>query len=170
MMTNELTFPLSGFKPGTRTNVAKGILTNKDAALLILAANGGTLPKTTVQALLRAWRPLEGKSRPIIAGGRYKGDRWIPAVYGTDPSELQFTYLFNEFYGHITSDYNQAAPRKYCYNDQARYSSGPYMWRPARATAAISALGRARLRSLVEACQAAGMVLAPEVLESAAKA
>lgn len=142
MTTNELTFPLSGLKPAMRTDPSKGTVTNKDAALLILAANGGVLPKATVQALLRGWRPLEGKN---------------------PNSELCFTYLFNEYYGHITSDYDQAEPRRGYAGGQAHYSSGPYMWRPARATAAVSALGRERLKWLVASFAANDKPLAPEV-------
>ncbi len=176
MTTNELTYPLNGFKPGMRTNVAKGILTNKDAALLILAANGGTLDRSEVTALLRGWRPAEGQGPNIVKRGRFdlKRNKWVPPVVGTGPSELHFSYLFNAYYGHISDDYNRTEGDRGGWLEHRggknRYSSGPYMWRPKAHTAAISALGRARLRSLVEACQAAGMVLAPEVLESAAKA
>ncbi len=159
-MNNELTFPLAGFKYGARTNVAKGILTNKDAALLILAANGGTLPKTDVQVLLRGWRPLRD-------GADKKHARYYVG------KELHFSYLFNAYYGHISDDYNKATGDRggWCdqYRGKNRYSCGPYMWRPSRATAAISALGRARLRVLTLQAAVAGMVLPEEVIASAAQ-
>lgn len=161
---NELTFPLIGFTYGTRTNIAARILNNKDAALLILAANGGVMPVGTVKALLRGWRPGTA-GQNVLRRGRWdeKARKYVPAVLGTDPSELHFSYLFNAYYGHIVHTYDRTAGCRH-------YSSGAYMWRPARATAAISSLGRARLRILAAQAAAAGVSLEPEVLDSSAKA
>ncbi len=144
----EITFPLIGFTYGTRTDIARRILTNKDAALLILAANDGTMNVGDIKALLRGWRPFGDGSKD---GVRYA------------TGELHFSYLFNAYYGHIVTNYDRTAGCKH-------YSSGAYMWRPARHTAAISALGRARLRVLAAQAAKAGVSLEPEVVVSAAKA
>jgi hypothetical protein len=160
----ELTFPLIGFTYGTRTNIAARILNNKDAALLILAANGGVMKVAEVKALLRGWRPGT-TGRNVVRQGRWddKARKYVPAVLGTDPAELHFSYLFNSYYGHIVRTYDRTAGCRH-------YSSGAYMWRPARATAAISSLGRARLRILAAQAAAAGVSLEPEVVESAVAA
>lgn len=149
--TAEFTFPLAGFSHAKRTNIAKRKLSNKDAALLILAANGGVMRVPDVKTLLRGWRPLDG--------------------YGGQ--ELHFTYLFNEFYGHITENYDAqpflARPgysKNNCYGrSKAHYSVGPYMWRPFAHRAAISALGRARLNYLVASAKASNVCLLSEVVE-----
>jgi hypothetical protein len=160
----EFTYPLIGFTYGTRTNIAKRILNNKDAALLILAANGGVMRVADVKALLRGWRPgTTGKN--VIKPGRFnlRTNKYEPTVYGTDPAELHFSYLFNTYYGHITENYDYARGR-------GHYSSGAYMWRPFKNRAAISALGRARLNALAAQAAAAGVSLATEVLEASAEA
>jgi len=48
----EFTFSLIGFTYGRRTNIAKRVLNNKDAALLILAANGGVMRVGDVKAVM----------------------------------------------------------------------------------------------------------------------
>lgn len=154
----ELTFPLIGFTYGTRTDIARRVLTNKDAALLILAANGGVMRVRDVKALLRGWRPLGDGSSKNHA-------KYYPT------SELHFSYLFNTYYGHITMDYDRCGPRKNWHGGStSEYSSGAYMWRPFKNRAAISALGRARLNALAAQAAAAGVTLATEVLEAAAEA
>lgn len=160
----ELTFPLIGFTYGTRTDIARRVLTNKDAALLILAANGGVMRVADVKALLRGWRgPTKGLC--VVKPGRYnfKTNKYDKPVFGTDPTELHFSYLFNTYYGHITENYDYARGR-------GHYSAGAYMWRPFKNRAAISALGRARLNALAAQAAAAGVSLAPEVLEASAEA
>lgn len=137
----EITFPLFGFMYGTRTIIAARILNNKDAALLILAANGGVMNVNDIKVLLRGWRPF---------GENKKGVRFAMG-------ELHFTYLFNLYYGHISRDYNSSRPR-------GHYSSGAYMWRPRHGYAAISSLGRARLNILVEQAKQAGICLENEVV------
>jgi len=169
----EFTFPLIGFTHGTRTNIAARILNNKDAALLILAANGATMKVGDVKALLRGWRPgTTGQN--VVKPGRWNDRlrKWTPPVLGTDPSELHFSYLFNCYYGHISTDYNKGENVEGGWGGRGKryYSVGAYMWRPARHTAAISALGRARLRVLAAQAAAAGVSLEPEVFESAAQA
>lgn len=162
----EFTYPLIGFHHGKVTNLAARILNNKDAALLILAANGGVMRVADVKALLRGWRPgTTGKN--VIKSGRYdfKLNKYVKPVYGTDPSELHFSYLFNTFYGHITENYDHPG-----WNGRCKYSSGAYMWRPFKNRAAISALGRARLNVLAAQAAKAGVSLEPEVVESAAQA
>jgi hypothetical protein len=167
MMTNELTFPLGGFKHGSRTDISKGILTNKDAALLILAANGGCLPVGTMKTLLRAWRPLEGG--PVcVQEGKYDPQTKLytrPVYSKTEREELHFSYLFNTYYGHISEKYD-CGPWPGQPNSRwnmRRYSEGAYMWRPRRHTAAISAYGVARLRQLAQACAKHGRHLEPEI-------
>lgn len=160
----EFTFPLIGFTYGTRTDIAKRILTNKDAALLILAANGGVMRVDDIKALLRGWRgPTKGLA--IIKQGRYnlKTNKYDKPVYSTDPAELHFSYLFNTYYGHITENYDYARGRTH-------YSSGAYMWRPFKNRAAISALGRARLNVLAAQAAAADINLEPKVIETVAEA
>lgn len=162
----EFTFPLIGFTYGTKTNIAKRVLTNKDAALLILAANGGVMRVADVKALLRGWRgpsPVGGFN--VVKQGRFnlRTNKYIPTVFGTDPAELHFSYLFNTYYGHITENYDHARGR-------GHYSSGAYMWRPFKNRAAISALGRARLNALATAAASAGVSLATEVIEATAEA
>lgn len=171
----EFTYPLIGFTYGTKTNVAKRILNNKDAALLILAANGGVMRVGDVKALLRGWRgPTKGLC--VVKPGRYnfKTNKYDETVYGTDPAELHFSYLFNTYYGHITEDYNQVEGDRggWCAGRKGanRYSAGPFMWRPFKNRAAISALGRARLNALAAQAAAAGVSLATEVLEATAEA
>jgi hypothetical protein len=170
----EFTFPLIGFRYGTRTNIAARILNNKDAALLILAANGGVMRVSDVKALLRGWRPgTTGRNVLKPSRWNHRLRKRTPAVFGTDPAELHFSYLFNTYYGHITEDYNRTEGDRggWCSGRKGanRYSSGPFMWRPFKNRAAISALGRARLRTLAAQATAAGMVLEPEVLASAAQ-
>lgn len=155
----EFTFPLIGFTYGTRTNIAKRILTNKDAALLILAANGGVMRVRDVKALLRGWRPLgDGSSKNHAK------------YYST--SELHFSYLFNTYYGHITENYDAPEHKKHAnrYVSRRYYSVGAYMWRPFKNRAAISALGHARLNALTAQAAAAGVSLAIEVIEATAEA
>lgn len=153
----ELTFPLIGFTYGTRTDIARRVLTNKDAALLILAANGGVMRVRDVKALLRGWRPFGDGSSKNHA-------KYYPT------SELHFSYLFNTYYGHITMDYDRCGPRTNWHGGStSRYSSGAYMWRPFKNRVAISALGRARLNALAAQAAAAGVSLATEVLEAAAE-
>lgn len=167
----ELTFPLIGFTYGTRTDIARRILTNKDAALLILAANGGVMRVADVKVLLRGWRgPTKGFN--LIKPGRYdyKTGKYVKPVYGTDPAELHFSYLFNTYYGHITLDYDRCGPRSNFVGSTSKYSCGAYMWRPFKNRAAISALGRARLNALAAQAAAAGVSLATEVLEASAEA
>lgn len=157
----EFTFPLIGFTYGTRTNIAKRILTNKDAALLILAANGGVMRVADVKALLRGWRPLGD-------GGSKNHTKY----YST--TELHFSYLFNTYYGHITENYNYGEGDRGGWltgrRGPNRYSSGPYMWRPFKNRAAVSALGRARLNALAAMAAASGVSLATEVVEASAEA
>lgn len=169
----EFTFPLIGFTYGTRTDIAKRVLTNKDAALLILAANGGVMRVADVKALLRGWRgPTKGFN--VVQRGRWnhKTNRWTPPVFGTDPAELHFSYLFNTYYGHITENYDAPEHKKHAnrYVGRRYYSAGAYMWRPFKNRAAISALGRARLNTLAAQAAAAGVSLAPEVVEASAEA
>lgn len=157
----EFTFPLIGFRYGTRTNIARRVLTNKDAALLILAANGGVMRVGDVKALLRGWRPLgDGSSKNH-------------AKYYSR-TELHFSYLFNTYYGHITENYERTEGDRGGwldnYRGKNRYSSGPFMWRPFKNRAAISALGRARLNALAAQAAASGVSLATEVVEASAEA
>lgn len=154
----ELTFPLIGFTYGTRTNIAKRILNNKDAALLILAANGCVMRVGDVKALLRGWRPLG-----------HGADKNHAKDY--PKTELHFSYLFNTYYGHITANYDHCGARTRWWGGSTdRYSSGAYMWRPYGGHAAVSALGRVRLNALATQAAAAGVSLEPEVLESVVKA
>jgi hypothetical protein len=170
----EFTFPLIGFSHGFRTDIANRVLNNKDAALLILAANGGVMKVGEVKALLRGWRPST-TGRNVIKPGRFnlRTNKRERPVYGTDPAELHFSYLFNTYYGHITEDYNRVEGDRGGeyggYKCANRYSAGPFMWRPFKNRAAISALGRARLHTLAAQAKAAGMILEPEVLASAAQ-
>lgn len=160
----EFTYPLIGFAYGRKTDIANRVLNNKDAALLILAANGGVMRVADVKALLRGWRPgTTGQN--VIKPGRYnlRTNKYEKPVYGTDPAELHFSYLFNTYYGHITENYDYAGKR-------GHYSAGAYMWRPFKNRAAISALGRARLNALAAMAAASGVSLATEVVEASAEA
>jgi hypothetical protein len=146
----EITFPLFGFTYGTRTNIAARILNNKDAALFILAANGGVMKVSDIKGLLRGWRPF---------GENKKGVRFAIG-------ELHFSYLFNVYYGHITKNYNAPEHMKHAnrYVGCRYYSIGAYMWRPRHGYAAISSLGRARLNILVDQAKQAGICLENEVV------
>lgn len=95
----EWTFPLAGFKFGRNTDIAKRILSNRDAALLILVANGGQLKTGEIQYFLKAWRPFDTTSK------------WRK---GHTPV---FTYLFNSYYGHITTK-ESGEPLKPYYSKQ----------------------------------------------------
>jgi hypothetical protein len=150
---NELTFPLAGFRYAVRTNLAKHTLCNKDAALLVLAANGGILDKEDVIALLRGWRPLGDGSTESRT--RFYSTR-----------ELRFDYLFNAYYGHITDRYDYVGPdRKWHTSKTGHYSKGAYMWRPSRAKAAISLLGMLRLEELSHQAVMVGIDLDLEIVK-----
>lgn len=90
---NEIEWPLTGFiggNSGRKTDVKAGILSNRDACLLLLFANGGVSTTGTLRRLLQAWRPLEGITY-----------RYNKPSYRSGKHELHFSYLFNSYYGHI---------------------------------------------------------------------
>lgn len=68
---------LGGFRHGTRTNVARRVLDNRDAAA-VLFWHLGPMRTRDIKRLLRQWR---GKSNPSWNKG--------------EPFDLAFTYLFN---------------------------------------------------------------------------
>lgn len=131
-MINELTFPLANLTHGRKTDVKNGVINNRDATLLILAANGGVMSVNDVKILLRGWRPLEGH-------------------YG---HELRFQYLFNAYYG-ISSDTDRDC--EHAKTSMIRhYSSAAIFHRPKRGLVAISSYGRKRLADLVAEIRSAG--------------
>lgn len=129
----EIEFPLIGFKFSPRTNIAKKRLNNRDATLLLLAANGPTVKTNTLAILLRGWRPMGEDS----ARGKYWGKR-----------ELDFSYLWNHYYGHVGVD---STGKKHVPWTGVTYK-GPCWWwrntRTMRGTVQISAKGYARLAQL----------------------
>lgn len=132
----EIEWPLTGFTFATRTNIAKRQLCNRDACLLLLAANGPTVKTSTLKTLLRAWRPLEGvyygATKTLRPGRR----------------ELDFSYLFNHYYGHIGTN---ASGKKYVPWTGANYAGPCWWWRNTetmRGTCQISSAGYARLEEL----------------------
>lgn len=147
MPEREIEFPLAGFTGGAtgrETDISQRVLSNRDACLLLLAANGPEVKSGTLIALLRAWRPLEGAP---YSGG------FLPRRTGN--RELYFTYLFNSHYGHITNNY-EGVPRKPYYSYARTKES--FFWRERRGHIRISAAGYRRLASLIAAMKFEGCV------------
>ncbi len=147
-------YPLNGFNYGVRTNMAKRILNNKDAALIILAAYGGILRIIDIQNMLRSWRPGSKRLR-VVKRGYYdtKKDVYVKPTYSDEVAEKYFTYLFNGHYGFISNrDRDEEWPQRQVgqrgMNYMRNYTVGAYMWRPSKGVAAISKLGYKRLQEL----------------------
>jgi hypothetical protein len=142
--TKKIEFPLAGFtggKCGRVTDVKKRILSNRDACLLLLAANGPICRTSTLKTLLRAWRPLEGQ------------------LGGDVPSELNFGYLFNSCYGHTTDNVEGRRDMS------RRPGRAPYayFWSNKRGEVKISHAGFKRLAWLLRRLKDQGCV--PESLQ-----
>lgn len=135
-MEKEIEFPLFGFtggKCGRITDFSKNVISNRDACILLIHANGGEVHRSTLIRLLQAFRPLEGTSY-YQNSGRSR--------------ELRFTYLFNSYYGHC------------CDNPDGKpvipYFSGPrtkesLFWRVRKGYYRLTTPGIARLTTLLSA-------------------
>lgn len=142
-MDKEIEFPLAGFtggKCGRVTDIAKRVLSNRDACLLLLAANGPIVKTDTLLVLLRAWRPLEGTLYQYNSGGTD-----ITSKPGS--RELCFTYLFNSYYGHICGN-PEGRPSKPHYS--FRRTKESYFWRNKPGQIRISLAGYKRLSWLLD--------------------
>jgi len=136
--TKEIEFPLAGFtggKCGRVTDISKRVLNNRDACLLLLAANGPICKTSTLKALLRAWRPLEGIT--------YKYRRGMTDLVTRNGNfELHFDYLFNSYYGHICGN-PEGRPSKPYYGSIR--TGAAYFWSNKRGEIKISIAGYKRL-------------------------
>ncbi len=140
-MINELTFPLANLTHGRKTDVKKGVVNNRDAALLILAANGGVMSVNDVKILLRGWRPLSSKLYDNT--GKIVGHK-----------ELRFQYLFNSYYG---ISYDRDRDCEHAKTSMIRhYSVAAIFHRPKRGLVTISSYGRKRLADLIAELRNAG--------------
>lgn len=133
--TENLINPLTqaGYEYGVRTDLARGIINNKDAALLCLAVNGGILKTREIKNLLRAWRPRAGFVEKRVDG------KFVKKV-----ADLHYSYLFNTYYGHISTIFDHDEWR----GSMRHYSKVPYMWSRTRGEAAVSKQGYLRLVAL----------------------
>jgi hypothetical protein len=141
----EIEFPLAGFtggKCGRVTDIAKRVLSNRDACLLLLAANGPICKTNTLQVLLRAWRPLEGKTYAPSAA-RESSTTWIQ----TGRRELNFTYLFNSYYGHICRNPEGRPSKSYFGGVRTKAA---FFWTNKRGQIRISLAGYKRLSWLLD--------------------
>lgn len=137
----EIEFPLFGFtggKCGRKTDVAKRVLSNRDACLLLLAANGPVCKTSTLITLLRAWRPLEGMTYYSYRGGQSRSGR----------HELCFKYLFNSYYGHTCGNL-QGRPYKPMYGRDG-HPPVSYFWSNKRGEVKITIEGYKRLAWLIQ--------------------
>jgi hypothetical protein len=103
---------------------------------LLLAANGPTVKTSTLKALLRAWRPLEG-----VYYGATKTSR-------PGRRELDFSYLFNHYYGHVGTN---SSGKKHVPWTGVTYAGPCWWWRNTatmRGSVSISTKGYARLEEL----------------------
>lgn len=139
----EIEFPLAGFtggRTGRTTNIAERVLSNRDACLLLLAANGPICKTGTLQTLLRAWRPLEGYHYQYSRVGQGATSR-------PGHVELHFTYLFNTHYGHICHNPQGIPDVPWC--GPARTKEA-YFWSNKRGEIRISLAGYKRLSWLLD--------------------
>ncbi len=139
----EIEFPLAGFTGGNCgrvTNIAKRVLSNRDACLLLLAANGPICKTDTLITLLRAWRPLEGMHYQYNPRGKDSTSR-------PGRRELCFTYLFNSYYGHTCGN-PEGRPSKPYYGGVR--TKAAYFWRNKRGQIRISLAGYKRLSWLLD--------------------
>jgi hypothetical protein len=139
----EIEFPLAGFtggKCGRVTDIAKRVLSNRDACLLLLAANGPICKTNTLQVLLRAWRPLEGVTYHYRPRGTDTQSR-------SGKHELCFSYLFNTYYGHICRN-PEGRPNKPYYGGVRTKEA--YFWSNKRGQIRISLAGYKRLSWLLD--------------------
>lgn len=148
----EIEFPLAGFtggKSGRTTDIAKRVLSNRDACLLLLAANGPICRTNTLTTLLRAWRPLEGL--------RYVYDSKGTGHHQRRPgkNELCFTYLFNSYYGHICGN-PEGRPSKPYYAPIRTKEC--YFWTKKRGEIRISLAGYKRLSWLLDEMDSLGVL------------
>ena len=142
--TKEVEFPLAGFtggKCGRVTDISKRVLSNRDACLLLLAANGPICSSTLLKALLRAWRPLEG-----VTYQYRRGDKDLISRSGR--FELNFGYLFNGYYGHTCGNIDGRPYTPYCHS--APRSKAAYFWSTKRNEYKISNAGYKRLAWLLQ--------------------
>lgn len=126
----EIEWPLTGFTYATRTNVAQRKLNNLDACLMLIAANGPTVRTRTLKTLLRAWRPM-GELSPR---GPYWGKR-----------ELDFDYLFNSFYGHVSGNPEGRPARSFYHKPRTTQC---FWWQSKRGEVSITVAGYRRLEQL----------------------
>lgn len=142
--TKEIEFPLAGFtggKCGRVTDISKRVLSNRDACLLLLAANGPICKSSTLKVLLRAWRPLEGVT--------YKYRRGMTDLVTRNGNfELNFGYLFNSYYGHICGNI-EGRPAKRWFDKKAP-TAAAYFWSNKRGEVKISNAGFRRLSWLIQ--------------------
>lgn len=140
--TKEIEFPLAGFtggRCGRVTDISKRVLSNRDACLLLLAANGPICKSSTLKVLLRAWRPLEGVTYQYRSGQTDFQSR-------NGNFELNFGYLFNGYYGHICGN-QEGRPAKRWYGGAP--TKVAYFWSNKRGEVKISNEGYKRLAWLL---------------------
>lgn len=141
-MAKEVEWPLKGWTFATKTDIARRKLCNRDACLLLLAANGPTCKTSLLKALLRAWRPAYTETKLLWGSKDQRGIR---------TTELDFGYLFNHYYGHIGTE---SMGKKYVPWTGATYKGPCWWWRDSRTmrgTCQISAAGYKRLEQLRQA-------------------
>lgn len=140
MVEKEIEFPLAGFtggNSGRKTDVSQRVLSNRDACLLLLAANGPICKTGTLIRLLQAWRPLEGLTYSYNGPTRRSGKH-----------ELCFKYLFNSYYGHTCGNY-QGRPYKPMYGRDG-HPAVSYFWSNKRGQVKITVEGYKRLAWLIQ--------------------
>jgi len=143
--TKEIEFPLFGFtggKCGRVTDIKKRVLSNRDACLLLLAANGPICKTSTLKVLLRAWRPLEGVTYTYRRGMSDLIARNGRAL------ELDFGYLFNGYYGHTCGNIEGRPATRWF--DKKPPTKAAYFWSNKRGEVKISNAGFGRLAWLIQ--------------------
>lgn len=142
--TKEIEFPLFGFtggKCGRVTDIKKRVLSNRDACLLLLAANGPICKTGTLITLLRAWRPLEGVTYNYRRGAK-------DLITRSGKFELCFKYLFNSYYGHTCGNI-EGRPYKSMYGRDG-HPAVSYFWSNKRGEVKITHAGFRRLSYLIQ--------------------
>lgn len=144
--SKEIEFPLAGFTGGRNgrvTDISKRVLSNRDACLLLLAANGPICRTGTLQRLLQAWRPLEGITYHYRPNSKDTQTR-------SGKHELHFTYLFNSYYGHICGNPEGRPSQPYYGSIRTKAA---YFWSNKRGEIKISIEGYKRLAWLMARLQ-----------------